>query len=149
MKQVIAFLLTGICLLCAPELRAQSDKDLFREIAAQDSLYFTAYNTCDMATQRRMYADDIEFYHDRGGLQTSKQALLESIEKNICGKVTRELIPGSMEVSPIPGFGAVEIGEHQFHNNQEPGQIPHASKFVIIWREDGAEWKIARVISLH
>ena len=70
-------------------------------------------------------------------------------EKNICGKVTRELVKGSIEVSPIPNYGAVEIGMHMFHNNQEKGQVPHASRFVVIWRNRGDKWTIERVISLH
>lgn len=141
----LLFILVFLCF--KQELSAQNE--LFHEIVAMDSIYFKAYNECDIPTQDRIYAADIEFYHDMGGLQTSKKALLEAIEKNICGKVTRELIPGSIEVSPIPGFGAVELGQHQFHNKQEPGQIPHASRFVIIWQKDGADWKITRVISLH
>ena len=61
-------------------------------------------------------ADDIEFYHDRGGLETSKKNLVESIHKNICGKVTRTLAPNSIEVYEIMGYGAVEFGYHSFKN---------------------------------
>jgi hypothetical protein len=42
--------------------------------------------------QADFYADDIEFYHDQGGLTTSKKEILESIRRNICGKVTRVLV---------------------------------------------------------
>ncbi|NNK17797.1 MAG: nuclear transport factor 2 family protein, partial [Maribacter sp.] len=94
-----------------------------------DSTYFTAYNTCDLKTQAEIIAEDVEFYHDQGGLSTSKKELLESIEKNICGKVTRELIEGSLEVHEIKGYGAVAMGLHKFHNNQEPDAISKPSKF--------------------
>jgi len=73
-------------------------KELYNTIVHMDSVYFNAYNTCDMDKQAAIYADSIEFYHDKGGLQTSKQALLDAIKKNICGKVTRQLVPGSIEV---------------------------------------------------
>jgi len=102
-----------------------------------------------MATQTEFYSDSIEFYHDKSGLTTSKQEILDAIRKNICGKVTRELVKGSIEVSPIPGYGAVEIGMHMFHNNQEKNQVPHPSKFVIIWRYKNGKWLITKVISLH
>jgi len=127
---------------------AQS-KTLYQTIAELDSIFFTAYNTCDLKKQAEFYSDSIEFYHDQGGLIRSKQAILEGTERNICGKVTRELVKGSIEVSPIPNYGAVEIGMHMFHNNQEKGQVPHASRFVVIWRNRGDRWTIEKVISLH
>jgi hypothetical protein len=44
----------------------------------------------------------------------SRQTLLDDLEKYICGKVHRELVPGTLEVHPIPGYGALEIGAHRF-----------------------------------
>jgi hypothetical protein len=124
-------------------------KTLYQTIAELDSIFFTAYNTCDLKKQAEFYSDSIEFYHDQGGLIRSKQIILQATEKNICGKVTRELVKGSIEVSPIPNYGAVEIGMHMFHNNQEKGQVPHPSRFVVIWRNREDKWTIERVISLH
>ncbi|WP_226968098.1 nuclear transport factor 2 family protein [Zobellia roscoffensis] len=126
-----------------------SEDQLKETIIKLDTEYFDAYNTCDMEKQADMYAEDLEFYHDKGGLSTSKQDLLESLEKNICGKVTRELVEGSIEVYPINGFGAVEIGLHKFHNNQEPNAISKPGKFIMIWQKTESNWKITRVISLH
>lgn len=128
---------------------SQETDSLYKTIVRMDSIFFHAYNTCDMATQASIYSDSIEFYHDTGGLTTSKEQLLESTRKNICGKVTRELVRGSIEVSPIPGYGAVEIGQHKFHNNQEKNAVPKASKFVVIWKNENGKWKMTRVISLH
>ena len=102
-----------------------------------------------MAAQTDFYSDSIEFYHDKSGLTTSKQDILDATRKNVCGKVTRELVKGSIEVSPVPGYGAVEIGMHMFRNNQEKNQGPQASKFVIIWRNKNGKWLITKVISLH
>jgi hypothetical protein len=49
---------------------------------------------------------------------TSKKDIINATKKNICGKVTRELVKGSIEVYPVKDFGAIEIGLHKFHNNQ-------------------------------
>ncbi|PZR25989.1 MAG: DUF4440 domain-containing protein [Citrobacter freundii] len=114
-----------------------------------DSIFFDAYNNCKMDVQERIYSDSIEFYHDKGGLMTSKQGILDATKKNICGKVIRTLTPGSVEVYPINGFGAIEIGLHRFFNKQEPDAPQHDSKFIIIWKQAGKEWKITRVVSLH
>ncbi|MFT3933101.1 MAG: nuclear transport factor 2 family protein [Chitinophagaceae bacterium] len=127
---------------------AQSN-NLYDTVAKLDSTFFTAYNNCDIAKQEAFYSDSIEFYHDKGGFSTSKKQILESTKKYICGKVTRELVKGSLEVSPIPGYGAVELGVHMFHNNQEKNDTPHPSKFVMIWKNDNGKWSITRVISLH
>ncbi|OIQ28485.1 MAG: DUF4440 domain-containing protein [Bacteroidetes bacterium MedPE-SWsnd-G2] len=125
------------------------DKTLYDEILAMDKMYFDAYNACDMKTQEALYSDSIEFFHDKGGLSTSKQDILDAIEKNICGKVTRALVEGSVEVYPIKDYGAVEIGYHKFYNKQEPDAVSKAVKFIVVWENENGNWLIAKVISLH
>jgi ketosteroid isomerase-like protein len=144
-KKVLFFVLGSIC----SSHSFSQDADLYRTIVRLDSTFFHAYNTCDLATQAAFYSDTIEFFHDKSGLDTSKQRILANTKKYICGKVTRELVPGSIEVSPLPGYGAVELGMHLFHNNQEKDAKPHASRFVIIWQKIQETWKITKVISLH
>lgn len=126
------------------------DQALYDEIVSMDSTFFRAYNSCNMDAQAAIYADSLEFYHDKGGLMTSKQELLDATKRNICGKVTRELVKGSIEVYPIKDYGAVEIGLHKFHNNQEPSGTPSKpSKFIIMWQYKNVKWHITKVISLH
>jgi hypothetical protein len=95
-----------------------------------------------------LFSEDLEFYHDKGGLSTSKKDMVEAVKNNICNKVNRELLKGSIEVSPIPGFGAIEIGSHRFHNLVEKS-ISGWSKFVVAWQFKDGLWKVTRVISLH
>ena len=126
-----------------------SDKKLHNEIVKMDAKYFNAYNTCDMKTQAEIYDEDLEFFHDKGGLSTSKSNILKSLEKNICNKVTRTLIKGSIEVYPIKNYGAIEIGYHKFFNKEEPNAKSTPSKFIIVWKNKNNSWKITKVISLH
>jgi hypothetical protein len=123
--------------------------ELYNTIAHMDSVYFNAYNSCDMDAQAAIYADSIEFYHDKSGLETSKKDLLAAIKENICGKVTRVLVKGSLEVYPIPGYGAVEIALHQFINHAEHDHLSAPDKFIVIWRFKNEKWQITRVVSLH
>jgi hypothetical protein len=128
------------------------NQELYDTIARLDSIFFAAYNTCSFNLEKygSFYSDNIEFYHDQAGLNTSKQDIINGTKQNICGKVTRELIKGSVEVYPIKDFGAIEFGLHKFHNNQEPeGSESQVGRFVIIWEHINNEWKIKRVISLH
>jgi hypothetical protein len=125
-------------------------QELYDTIVHYDSVFFRAYNTCNLELQAKIYSDSIEFYHDQGGLSTSKKDILEGTKKNICGKVTRELVKGSIEVYPIHGYGAVEMGQHMFHNNTQTEKGPaKIGKFVVIWHHNDKHWQITRVISLH
>jgi hypothetical protein len=123
---------------------------LYDEIVYMDSVFFEAYNTCKLDMVNALFSDNIEFYHDQGGLTTDKKQIIEALKNNICGKVTRELKKGSIEVYPIPGYGAIEMGLHGFYNKKEKTNGPtRFSKFVHTWHKENGQWKLARVISLH
>jgi len=126
-----------------------SDIKLHNEIVKMDAKYFNAYNTCDMQTQADLYDENIEFFHDKGGLATDKKELLKALKKNICNKVTRTLIKGSIEVYPIKDYGTIEIGYHKFFNKEEPNAKSIPSKFIVVWKKNKNDWKITKVISLH
>lgn len=143
-------LFSGLLFTMNPSLaQVDTDSELYQTLKKMDSIYFTAYNSCDIKTQATLMAEDMEFYHDQGGLSTSKKEILESIEKNICGKVTRELVESSLEVHEIKGYGAVAMGLHKFYNNQEPNAISKPSKFIGIWTQQNGTWQMTRIISLH
>jgi ketosteroid isomerase-like protein len=147
MKGVHKIIFTLFLCFTFYSVHAQST-ELYKTVVALDSTFFQAYNDCDMAKQAEFYSDSIEFFHDKGGLQTSKKKILEDTKAYICGKVTRKLVEGSVEVSPIPGYGAVEIGSHSFYNRSE-NITSKASKFVIVWKNNNGKWIITKVISLH
>ena len=131
-----------------PVAYTPDDKPLYDTIVYLDSVLFEAYNNCRVDRFEKYFSGNIEFYHDKGGLTTSKQELIDALKNNICGKVTRELVPGSIEVYPIPGYGAIQMGSHRFHNIRE-NSTSRPGKFVHTWRRENGEWKITRVISLH
>ncbi|MEO5562532.1 MAG: nuclear transport factor 2 family protein, partial [Chitinophagaceae bacterium] len=39
-----------------------------KTIVSFDSLFWTGYNNCDTGLMKRFIADDVEFYHDKGGI---------------------------------------------------------------------------------
>src|SRR5271155_6067702 len=123
----------------------KSQEELTKAITTLDKELFDAYNNCDIDKLGTMVVDDLEFYHDKTGLAVGKKVFLDAIKMNICGKVTRELVPGSLEVYPLHGYGAVEIGVHRFHH---PGDSDVGeAKFVQLWQYKNGAWKITRVIS--
>ncbi|MBM1107051.1 nuclear transport factor 2 family protein [Aurantibacter crassamenti] len=126
-----------------------ADQELYETILALDKKLFDAYNSCDMDTQTALYSEDLEFFHDKGGLSTSKEKLLIALKENICQKVTRTLIEGSIEVYPIKDYGAVEIGYHTFNDKKTPENKSKGSRFIMIWKKTDDNWTVTRVISLH
>jgi len=125
---------------------AQSDT-LFKTVQSLDTKLFDAYNHCDLPTLGAMVADDLEFYHDQTGLSVGKAPFIAAIKQNICGKVERTIVPGSMEVYPLKGYGAVEIGVHRFHHSGE--EALGEAKFVTLWRNKDGAWKVTRAISYN
>ena len=60
--------------------------------------------------------------------------------------MVRELVPGSLEVYPLPSYGAIQVGTHRFLHPQEPGSIGQA-RFIHVWQKTDGAWKLRRVIS--
>ena len=145
------WLLIGLAVPCC--VRAQApvpaaeQEELTQTVAALDTKLFDAYNHCDLKTLGSMVTDDLEFYHDQTGLMVGKAPFLEAIQNNICGKVERTLVPGSMEVYRLKGFGAVEIGVHRFHKAGDDKDVGGEAKFVHVWQNKDGVWRVTRVIS--
>lgn len=161
-SKLLLFLLLGIFTTSCISVRTKSkrtivahenykpvDKKLYKTILELDKRFFDAYNTCDLETQNELISEDIEFFHDKGGLATSKTEIMEAMKNNICGKVTRTLIDGTVEVYPIENYGAVQMGLHKFYNNQEPDAESIPSRFITIWKNDNGNWVMTRIISTH
>jgi hypothetical protein len=138
--------LLSLSALITLRLYAQSDP-LFKTVQDLDSKLFDAYNRCDLATLGAMVSDDLEFYHDKTGLSVGKDPFVAAIKQNICGKVERSLVPGSLEVYPLNGYGAVEIGVHRFSHPGHPEDRPGEAKFVTLWQNKNGSWKVTRAIS--
>jgi len=133
----------------AQERSSPPDVELFRTISSMDAEVFDAFNRCDLKKFGSFFPKDLEFYHDNGGLTNkTRKSLVESVRKNICGKVRRERVPGTLEVYPLRGYGAVEIGVHHFyHPGRDDREPVGEAKFVHLWRFKDGTWKITRVIS--
>ena len=128
---------------------ATTPEDLFRAVEAQDAALFDSYNRCDLQKFTNFFAEDVEFYHDRGGVTLGRQKLVESVKNNICGEVMRELLPGALEVYPMDNYGALEIGVHRFHHPNDPKEPDGEGRFVHLWRYDKETqaWRVTRVFS--
>lgn len=112
-----------------------------------DSLLFhVAFVTCDAEAFRTFFTEDAEFYHDLAGATFGEQVRT----LNGCPReqgVQRLLVPGSLEVYPMNGYGAIQMGEHRFV--EAGAETNTIARFVHLWRHDDGHWRIARVLSFE
>ncbi len=154
-----AFTMVFLSLLCAlGHAQLDASSDLYRTIKELDSILFVVgFNQCKLKEMEPYIAVDLEFYHDKTGLSTSKEAFFEAVKQNICGnrvkKPIRKLVAGSMEVYPLYQndvlYGAIEHGVHQFYI-KESGKRPYitgTAKFTHVFTLQNGVWKLKRVLS--
>ena len=143
------FLITGWLALVATVVCSEDgEASLFAQISALDDQLFLAVNACELDRVGPMFAADLEFYHDTGGLD-GKEKTMNNIG-NLCAqenRLTRTLVPDSVEVYPVPGFGAIQKGRHTFCHLEDGKQDCGTFEFVHLWRETPTHWEIARVLS--
>jgi hypothetical protein len=137
--------------------KAQSGSDtssktqLYDTIAHLDSLVFSALNSHqlkDVELSKTLFTTDLEFYHDTGGLTGYEHTInFFKTTAESGSDLHRELVPGTLEVYPIPGYGAMQIGQHRFCHTENGKPVCGTFKFVHVWKHDNGKWKIARVVS--
>lgn len=126
----------------------RADEVLTKEILHMDSVLFNAFNSKDMAVMKNVFAKDLEFFHDKGGL-TDYESTMKGFEKLFANTpdIQRQLTPGSTEVYPIKDYGAVQTGMHRFCHKENGKDDCGTFKFLQIWKRTAEGWKLARVVS--
>lgn len=153
MKKVIFFL---ICISALQGSRALAqlkpkNEQLYRTIAHMDSLMFDAFNHQNMEVLQTVFAANVEFYNDGGGIsdyQTTISNFKAMFARNKTSGLRRELVPGTLEVYPVPGFGAIELGTHRFIHTENGKEEIGTMKFIQTWQFKDGKWQATRVISI-
>ncbi|MFK7922376.1 MAG: DUF4440 domain-containing protein [Bacteroidia bacterium] len=136
-----------------PDQTKVEERSLSEQILYQDSLFWEAYNTCDLAGMEVFFSEDIEFFHDKAGYTSSAASLIEALKTGLCSEgvnqVERRKVAGTIAVFPLNNYGAIIRGEHTFHvmeNGQATGFADKA-QFTHIWKNESGKWVMTRVIS--
>ncbi len=152
----LLLLLAGACAPVRPAApvtaaaRPPVSPELYATIAGLDSTMFAAFNRHDLAQLQTFFAEDLEFYHDKGGLtnyQQSMDGFRRLFEQNKTTGLNRQLVPGTLEVYPIKGYGAVETYQHRFCHVENGRDDCGTFKNTMVWRLKDGQWKVTRVIS--
>ncbi len=123
----------------------------------KDSLFWNSYNNCDIATFKEFITDDVEFYHDNGGITLGATDLAASIKNTLCSNndyhLRREVIPGTIKVFPLQKdnivYGAIFSGEHYFYLTEKDKKERRDgwAKFTHLWIVKEGVWKMSRILS--
>ena len=122
-------------------------------VRATDDAFWKAYNTCDIPALGDYFSEDVEFYHDKGGLTKSRAALVDSVKKNICGnpnqRIRREAVAGAVKFYPMAGNRAILSGDHLFYITEpgKPEYLTGQAKFDDLWEFLDGRWRMTRVFS--
>lgn len=153
----LALLFTVFHLQAQAQTPNTQEGQLFGTLKAADSrLFDTGFNGHDIKPFEELIDDNIEFYHDKGGITLGKAAFLDSIRQgifNISYHARRELVPGSLKVYPLEKngvlYGAVQTGEHRFHalETGKPEYQTSQALFTHLWLLKEGRWKLARALS--
>lgn len=149
--KLYSLILLITCLATGIEAGAQSATaadGLYKEIKTQDSLLFNAFNNRDTVLFKSMFTEDLEFFHDLGGLTGYSHTVdfMRSVAQP-GNDLKRELVSGSLEVYPVPGYGAIQKGAHRFCHTENGTMICGTFQFIHIWQQKEGVWKITRVVS--
>lgn len=144
----------GMLHLALP-LTAVAADDWERTARGADDAYWNAYNRADADGMNAFLADDVEFYHDRGGTLIGKPALAAANNgmKGSEVRMRRVAVPGSVRFFPMrlddQVYGVLVTGEHAFYVTPKGEAEFKAGQayFTQLMRKHGQEWRISRIFS--
>lgn len=148
-----------IILFNAPAFaQVPKDSELFEALKKNDSLLFDAgFNNCKISAFEHLISEDLEFYHDQGGLTTNKEDFLNNVRNNICSspdkKPFRKLDAESLQVFPLYRngqlYGAIQKGRHEFFIQEPEKELYQTSTalFTHVWLLEDEKWILKRVLS--
>ena len=136
---------------------ADAPGDVSGAVRQRDALFWKAYNACDVKGMGEFFTEDVEFYHDRGGVTRGHASLVTTLREGLCSNpdstLRREAVAGTVHVFPMKEndvvYGAILAGEHVFYVKQKgkPEFLDGRAKFMDLWTLEGAVWKMSRVLS--
>ncbi|GAA0558616.1 nuclear transport factor 2 family protein [Chitinophaga japonensis] len=158
MQKIAVLLLLVLSCLCTPLSAQENGPQLSTTILHLDSLFWQAYNTCNLEKMADYFTEDVEFYHDKGGATFGLPALLAATKKGMCNsdgsfRLRREAVTGSVQVFPLMKndavYGAILSGEHVFYvlEKGKAERLDGKAAFTHLWLLQNGAWKMARVLS--
>ena len=142
----------------ANEVAIPQGEALAAALTARDAEFFSlVFDGCDPERLAAMLTPDFEMYHDRDGVVArSSEVFVRQYGENCVARQApdawrsrRELVTATLNVHPVPGFGAIEDGEHLFYerHGDGPEHLAGRARFTQLWQLTPEGWRLARVFS--
>ena len=120
-------------------------------------LFELAFLGCDPERLRAMLTPDFEMYHDRDGVVARNADAFVADYARTCHerqapnawRSRRALVDSSLNVHPVPGYGAIEDGVHVFYERRGDGpeRLVGRARFTQLWSLTPDGWRLSRVFS--
>lgn len=161
MFPILTLVAVQVATATPPPVTIPAQPALTEQIVAADAELFklSFIQPCNVPRFRAMLTDDVEFYHDKAGFNVRKADDFVAIYIRQCtsranlkaSRSRRELVSSTLHVDPVPGWGAIETGEHLFYERQgkyAPEKLVGRARFAHLWvlGTDG-KWRVSRIFS--
>ena len=121
---------------------------LYNEIAHLDTLMFDAFNSRKIDKLKQFFDASLELYQDNIGVRNYNETIQAFTNLfKLDYVLTRKLVPGSMEVYPVKGYGAIQTGKHIFSHIENGKYQEGTFKFMQIWQKKEGVWRVTREIT--
>ena len=151
------FALFLFSLTTSAKAQVAENSALFKTVMTLDSQLFNeGFNHCRLDVTARLSDENLQFFHDKSGMQNRAEFLL-AMKNNVCGnpegRPVRTLLAGSTEIFALENngvlYGAVQQGEHRFHlkgsDTEKAGYTD--AKFTHVWLLKNGKWRLKSAIS--
>ena len=128
------------------ETAPTSNNSLTRQVETIDRDLFNAFNGCELKKLEAFFSPALEFYHDLNGVTWTRERFMADVQKNVCGKFRRELVPGTLEVFPLGTWGAMYSGTHRFCQDGAT-RCEGIGRFMHILEHREGVWRVTRIVS--
>ncbi len=151
----ITFLAVILLFSITESVYAQQAKSasIASKVVALDAEFWKAYNQCTVEDFRKYLTEDLEFYHDKGGLTAGLEKMLSLVKTGICAnpdtRLRRVAVQETIQFYPLNKYGGILTGEHLFYLTEkgQPERLVEKAKFTHVWRSANDQLKMARVLS--
>lgn len=160
MHNFIKIFITSILIalaVMAPVMAEEPNTDWEVQVRKADDAYWRDFNFGSSALFNAHLSQDVEFYHDLGGMVLGYEALakVNAGMDNSENPGRRVIVPDTLRIFPMRSgpdiYGAIVMGDHDFFST-ESGKIKtrilRSSFTHLMLLKDGV-WKVARIYSYN
>ena len=116
--------------------------DVHDAIVAADETFMTTFSRGDAAGIAALYTENGQFLPPNSDFVTGKQAIQATFQ----AFMDMGIKAIKLEAIEVEGYGdtASEVGRYTLQD--QSGQVLDQGKFIVIWKQEGGQWKLHRDI---